>query len=190
MAKLQQFLLLVFLAPLICHAGFVYTYNGGSFESYYGSWNGGGTPTHITASLAFDSPLPANMPWQGMLFPPVWSISDGLHTFDQASPDQYGSTLSLSTDALGLIDYWSFRVVYILSGDYYEDLVGVHLQGGGISEGTAESIGGYPALGIANNYSTLGNWTMSETGGAVPEPGAILLTSSALCLLGFFRPRQ
>jgi hypothetical protein len=104
-----------------------FIYVNGVLTPIVGAWASGGTPTQITASMTFSSPLPPNLNWVSVPFPIAWSMSDGLHAANQSSPGCIGceGLLTLSTDANGNITYWAFRTFFnitIGSAQYTEDM--------------------------------------------------------------------
>jgi hypothetical protein len=131
----------------------VYRYVGQPFTSVVGAWTpcttspacAGGVvpPRQITATLTFNSPLPPNLNWAGVCLPGnpycpnngSWSMSDGLHFFNQSSPGCIACSgpLTLSTDANGQITYWAFRVVFSITvggTEYTEDMEAVYYPPG------------------------------------------------------------
>jgi hypothetical protein len=148
-----------------------------------GSWVSGGSPTRITLSLTFGSPLPANLDWVGICPPPYigcpvvvssWSISDGLHSFNQSSPgcSACSGPWSLSTDANGNIIYWSFDVG-VGGAVYFESLATSYYPPGksGIRPGpfvgeesreySGPTLGGYAANDtLLNPNAVPGQWSV------------------------------
>ncbi len=156
----------------------VYTYVGQNFTSTAGTWapctgavaecaGGVNPPSRITASLTFSAPLAPNLNWAAVCLPGSqycpsggWSISDGLHSFNQSSPGCQGcyGPLYVSTDANGQITYWAFRVIYTISvagTEYTEDLQTVYYPPGLFTAGP------FVSDASAETYSAGGNHTIN-----------------------------
>jgi hypothetical protein len=197
------------LAPL-ANAGAVYTYIGQNFTvsggmAFSGPIGSAGpwvSSDHLTASLEFDSPLPANMAFGEVTAAlSSWMITDGYTTITPTNPNTSFFGASLQTDSAGDIVAWGVGGSLLLDGTAYDlqtvfygdwavspeqmavNSTGIRNAWGGWIYGWARYVGAPP-----------GSWNHVDPGpgSATPEPAASALAISGFAILlaaGVWRKR-
>jgi len=142
---------------------------------------------NITASFEISTALGSNQPLLAVT-PDAWSISDGLTTITDQTPNFLLLSLVVRTDAVGDIDAWNF-VVYQSAPALNElsSMRTTHQAGNGTADDTrycTDTTTGSCYVAVAENMASPGNWTTTT----VPIPATIwLFTSGLLGLIGVSR---
>jgi hypothetical protein len=177
---------LVCAAPL-AQASTLYLYVGNDFQSANndaGAW--ASTSQYITGWFMADAPLSAN----SLLYltPAEWSLSDGLHTLDQSSPNVDSFALTIFTGANGNFMDWAFLAREFGSGP--DGTIGMTLSTTDFSGQVYDlSTGTFPGgVSMALNANAPGTWSASTP---IPEPGTLALSAAGgLLVLACCRKRR
>jgi hypothetical protein len=175
---------LLLVATLVCaarlaQASTIYLYVGNEFQfadNTAGEW--ASTSQYITGWFSVGAPLPANS--YVSFVPMEWSLSDGLHTLDQSTPNVNTFVLSIFTNGSGGFLYWSF--VATESGLGPDGTLGMTLATTDFFTSLQDlSVGVFPGgVSTAGNAYSPGTWSSST---AIPEPGTMALGAAGGLML-------
>lgn len=162
----------------LAQASTVYLYVGNDFQNVdntAGAW--ASASDYISGWFTLAAPLPANSLLN--LTPLDWSLSDGVHTLDQSTPNLDTFVLSIETGANANFLSWSFLASAPIAGPdgsirtTLDTTNGLDLSSGYFSSG---------GVSTSMNMGNPGVWSSSTT---IPEPGSIALTAvGGLVLIG------
>ena len=184
--------LVLLMATLGCavplaQASTIYLYVGNDFQyadNSAGAW--ASTSQYITAWFTVPTPLPANSLLS--ITPLDWSLSDGLHTLDQSTPDLDSFVLTIFTDENANFAYWSFLASEFGSGP--DGAIGMTLATTEFPNMVQDlSAGVFPGgVSTALNLNAPGAWSSTT----IPEPGTIALSAAGgfLLLACFWKRRR
>lgn len=181
-------------------AGEVYSYSGGSFDSFQTSSAGVSqlftSTTRISFAFTTAAPIAANATVDATSIL-SWSFSDGIgHTLTQANDASF-QRFSLTTDASGAIQTWDIALLPVsVSNGYVTGALTSNLSGcignAGVVGTCTGNMHSDAYVGFANwsfgGSSGLGTWASSVS--AVPEPRTALLLACGTTLFWLMRRRS
>ena len=184
--RLRSYLLSIALLimPLPLLGDTVYTYTGNHFNTFeFGPTSYSTTADFISVSFELPNLLPTILPSE-YIYPTIYSVSDGVESFNQTTLSPIHVGIIVSTDASGNINFWD--IVFETGRDVYTYWDPVPAGEEGSPVGEDGSIEGFGTGGRVLNSP--GIWTSSSTITAVPEPRPLfLLGSGALGMIGAIR---
>jgi hypothetical protein len=196
-------IIFLFSVALDSKAGYFYTYTGEDYTSIPNDSAPGvvyTTGMNVTVTMELSSPIgdnfdniPSKMSSPPSLSPIYFSMSDGIKTITNTSPDLSVADFYFKTDNAGDITNWEVEAqVFTILGST-SVLNDIFTESG--SDSAEYAVEPFPAQkGVPGEVSSasnslVGQWS-GPIAGSVPEPATLGLVALGLAGLGFSRRKQ